>query len=371
MNPRLLTAFCLLLPLCLRADVDPATEPSVVAVGKVWPAVVNINTERIVQSSYQNPYDQFFNQFFGGPMRPPRQLRQRVRSLGSGFLVDAAGYIVTNEHVVERAADLKIQVTTSDGKTYPARYVSGDPTADLALIKIDAGKPLPFISLKDTSPNMLGQTVLVLGNPLGYGLAVSRGILSALNRTVTLDEMEYRHLVQTDAAINPGNSGGPLIDLSGKLIGVSSVKMAYTPQGVPTQGLGFGIPADVVREKVRQFMQGGPAAKVAAQSAAARFYGLKIQDLTPVLTELLGYVANGRGVLIADVEDGSPAETAGLKRGLVIYKVGDHDVANSRQMEELLAEVTPGTVADFEIGVVKRSGDRFFQEVRTVSLTAR
>ena len=358
-----------------RADVDPATEPSVIAVGKVWPAVVNINTERIVQRTYENPYDQLFNQYFGGPMRPPRQVRQKVRSLGSGFIVDPAGYIVTNEHVVERAADLKIQVTTSDGKSYAATYIAGDPAADVALIKINSPTPLAFISLKDSSPNMLGQTVLALGNPLGYGLSVSRGILSALNRTVTLEETEYKNLIQTDAAINPGNSGGPLIDLSGKLIGVSSVKMAYTPQGVPTQGLGFGIPASVVREKVQEFQgvaQASPSARVATvqQTAARRYYGLKLEDLTEYLTRILGYQSS-RGVLIADVENGSPADDAGLKRGLVIYKVGDHDVASSRQMEDLLEGVTTGTVADFEVAIVRRSGNRLYQQMQTVSLTAR
>ena len=213
---------------CVQAEAQsvPAEEPSVVAVGKAWPAVVNINTERIIRRTVEDPYDTLFNQFFGGPMRPPRELRQKVQSLGSGFLVDAEGFIVTNEHVVERAADLKIQVTTSEGKTYDAKYIAGDPATDLALIKIEGKAPFPHLSLTDISPNLLGQTVLALGNPLGYGLSVSRGILSALNRTISLGDVEYKNLIQTDAAINPGNSGGPLIDISGKLIGISSVKMA-------------------------------------------------------------------------------------------------------------------------------------------------
>jgi len=140
-------------------------------VGKVWPAVVNINTEEIIKRTVQDPYDVFFNQFFGGPMRRPREFRQKVQSLGSGFIVDSAGYIVTNEHVVKRAADLKIQVTTTDGKTYDAKYIAGDPKADLAFIKIESKTPLPFISLTDISPNLLGETVLALGNPLGYGVS--------------------------------------------------------------------------------------------------------------------------------------------------------------------------------------------------------
>src|SRR5215210_3135441 len=115
-----------------QSPADPATEPAVIAVSKAMPAVVNINTERVVKRTVRDPYDDFFNNFFGGPTRPTRQIRQKVQSLGSGFIVDPAGYIVTNEHVVERAADLKIQVTTTDGKTYTARYVSGDPSSDVA-----------------------------------------------------------------------------------------------------------------------------------------------------------------------------------------------------------------------------------------------
>src|ERR1700733_11059265 len=123
-----------------HAQIDPASEPSVIAVGRTMPAVVNINTERIVQRAVRDPYDELFNQFFGGPMRRPRIYSQKVQSLGSGFIVDPSGYIVTNEHVVQRAAELKISVTTNDGKTYTARYVAGSPEADLAFLKIDAEK---------------------------------------------------------------------------------------------------------------------------------------------------------------------------------------------------------------------------------------
>jgi len=359
---------------CTRAEAQnaPATEPSVVAVGKVWPAVVNINTEQIIRRTVQDPYDVFFNQFFGRQGRPQRQLSQKVQSLGSGFIVDPAGYIVTNEHVVKRAADLKIQVTMTDGTTYDAKYVAGDPKADLAFIKIESKKPLPFISLTDLSPNLVGQTVLALGNPLGYGASVSRGILSAQNRTIMVDEVEYKNLIQTDAAINPGNSGGPLIDISGKLIGISSVKMAFTPQGVPTQGLGFGIPASVVRDKIEEFKHPPkvPDAVAANQSLSRRYFGLQLQDLTRDLASGFGY-ADGAGVLVADVEQNSPAESAGFKRGLVIYKIGRYDVASAQQVETLLEHVKPGVNADFVVGVVRSAGGRRVEQVQTVSLTAR
>ncbi|HEY3897255.1 MAG TPA: trypsin-like peptidase domain-containing protein [Chthoniobacter sp.] len=355
-------------------ETEPAAEPSVLAVAKAMPAVVNINTERIVQKTVRNPYDEMFNQFFGGQMRRPRLVSQKVQSLGSGFIVDPSGYIVTNEHVVQRAAELKISVTSADGKSYTARYVAGSPEADLAFLKIDAAQPVPFINLGDISPNLLGETVLVLGNPLGYGSSVARGILSAKNRSVTVDDVEYHNLVQTDAAINPGNSGGPVVDISGKLVGVSSVKMAFTPQGVPTQGLGFAIPAEIVRGKVDEFKKIAAGKKVTKPAGdrllARKFFGLQLQDLTAELSETLGYEA-GSGVLIGDVEGGSPAEQAGMKRGLVINQVGRYPVTSSKQIEDLLQPIDTGSIVDFSVGVVRRLRGRTIQQVQTVTLTAR
>lgn len=354
-------------------SATPATEPTVQAVQKVLPAVVNINTERIVRRAVQDPYDLFFREFFGGPARPQRELRQKVQSLGSGFLIDPAGYIVTNEHVVERAADLKIQVTMADGKTYSARYISGDPEVDLALIKIESDKPLPFISLDALSENLLGQTVLAIGNPLGYGIAVSRGILSANHRSITIGEVEYKNLVQTDAAINPGNSGGPLIDLSGNLVGVNSMKMAYSPQGVPTQGLGFAIPGRTVSDKVAYFIRiaKGEEPSGPERSAARRLFGFDAQDLTEELTEAFGYAPES-GVLITDVEAGSPAGVAGFRRGLVIYKVGRYAINSVAELQDYLSKARRGDAADFQIGVIRRGGNgRLVQEVQVVTLNAR
>src|SRR6266481_3640097 len=237
---------------CL-AQADPAAEPAVLAVAKVLPAVVNINTERVVRRTVRDPIEDFYAQFFGYYRGRPHEIRQTLQSLGSGFIVDPAGYIVTNQHVVQRAADLKIQVTTNNSKTYSAHYITGDDKKDLAFIKIDSKESFPFINLDNISPNLLGQTVIVVGNAVGYGSSISRGVLSATKRDISVDNIDYKDLVQTDAAINPGNSGGPVIDISGRLVGISSAKMAFTPQGVPTQGMGFAIPADVVRDSVKQF----------------------------------------------------------------------------------------------------------------------
>ena len=360
-------------------EFDPATEPAVIAVARVLPAVVNISAERTIRQQVQDPFEQFLNQFFDQPTNRPRhELQQKVQSLGSGFLIDPQGSIVTNEHVVEHAADLKIQVTFSDGTVYPARYVSGDAKADLALIKIDAkdrNKPFPFINLNNVSPSLLGETVLVLGNPLGYNSSVARGILSAKDREITMEDNVYSHLVQTDAAINPGNSGGPLIDLAGRLVGISSVKLAFTPQGTPTQGLGFAIPASTVAAKVAQFRDdaANPHAARRAESegatspSARRLFGLQIQSLTPELAKASG--ARAAGVVVSDVERGSPAAQAGFRQGMLIYKVGTYDASSPARVEAILKDVEPGATVDFTIGISGR-GIRQSQ-IGTATLTAR
>jgi serine protease Do len=198
-----------------------------------------------------------------------------------------------------------------------------------------------------------------------------------MKRDITIDEMDYKDLLQTDAAINPGNSGGPLIDLSGRLVGVSSAKMAFTPQGVPTQGLGFAIPAETVRASVAQFKQTAqnqpppknkPAESEATASHAQRLFGMQLQNLTSDLTDALGY-APGRGVLVTAVEPDSPADRAGIERGLVIYRVGRYNVSSLKQLEGLLARVESGTSVSFTVGVVRANGRG--EQVETVPLTAR
>ncbi|MEN3368956.1 MAG: serine protease Do [Verrucomicrobiota bacterium] len=361
----------------LVAQTDPASEPAVLAIAKVLPAVVNINTERVVKRRVRDPFEDFAAQYFGNYRSRPREIRQTLQSLGSGFIVDPAGYIVTNEHVVQRAADLKIEVTMNDGKTYNARYITGDEKKDLAFIKIEAKADFPFIDLQNISPNLLGQTVLVVGNALGYGSSISRGVLSGTKRDITIEDVDYKDLLQTDAAINPGNSGGPLVDISGRLVGVSSAKMAFTPQGVPTQGLGFAIPAEAVRNSVAEFKkiaqnQPPPKSKLSdaesTGSNAERLFGMQLQNLTPDLTDALGY-APGKGVLVSAVEPDGPADRAGIQRGLVIYRVGKYNVTSVKQLEGLLARVGSGVSVEFTVGIVRANGQG--QQVETVPLTAR
>ena len=199
-----------------------------------------------------------------------------------------------------------------------------------------------------------------------------------MKRDVTIENLDYKNLLQTDAAINPGNSGGPVVDISGRLVGVSSAKMAFTPQGVPTQGVGFAIPAETVREAVAEFKK--VAEKQGAQpqqqradlnqpavAHADRLFGMQLQDLTPELTDALGLV-RGRGVLISAVEPGSPADEAGIERGLVIYRVGRHNVNSVKALEDWLSRAQSGSQVDFVVGIARSDGPR---QLQTVSLTAR
>src|SRR5213075_517977 len=359
------------------AQADPPSEPAVLAVAKVLPAVVNINTERVVRRTVRDPFEDFYAQFFGYNRVRPREIRQTLQSLGSGFIVDPAGYIITNQHVVERAADLKIHVTTNDGKTYNAHYITGDDKNDLAFIKIDAQTAFPFINLDNISPNLLGQTVMVVGNAAGYGSSISRGVLSAVKRDITVDETEYKGLVQTDAAINPGNSGGPVIDLSGRLVGIASAKMAFTPQGVPTQGLGFAIPAEVVRDSVNRFKQvamkqgklnDSPAPAEPGSDRVEKLFGMQLQDLSSELSDALGYL-RGRGVLITAVEPDSPADDAGIKRGFVLYRVNKSTVSSVREADEALRAAESGANVEFTIGIIRARGEN--HELATLTLKAR
>src|SRR5213596_4347359 len=362
-----LATFLMLTPsVSCCAQADPASEPAVLAVGKVLPAVVNINTERVVRRTVRDPFEDFYAQFFGYSRVQPREIRQTLQSLGSGFIIDPAGYIITNQHVVERAADLKIHVTTNDGKTYNAHYIAGDDKTDLAFIKIDAQTDFPFINLDILSPNLLGETVIVVGNSVGYGSSISRGVLSGLKREITVGDLEYKDLVQTDAAINPGNSGGPVVDIAGRLVGVSSAKIAFTPQGVPTQGVGFAIPAETVREAVKGFKaiaqkqpspQPNGSSNQPAAANADRLFGMQLQDLTSELTDAFGLVP-GRGVLVSAVEPESPAAEIGVERGLVIYRVGRHDVNSVKSIEGLLARVQSGMTVDFTAGIARSDGTR-------------
>ena len=316
--------------------MSPQDEPIVKAVDKVRPAVVNIFTERIVTQEVRDPFDAYMDQFFGGGMsRGNRILATPVRNLGSGVIVSPNGYIVTNQHVVDRAAKLKIKVTLANGKDAEAVLLRDDDLLDLALIKIESPDPLPYLSLEKLSPNLLGQTVLVLGNPVGYESSVSAGILSAKDRTLTIGDLTMEGLLQTDAAINPGNSGGPLVDGEGNLVGLSSAKMAFA-QNAPVDNIGFAIPGERVKrwaEEAIAIVEGKikPPATRSADVVLKERFGLELKNCPPDLSVQLGY--QGRiGLLVAGVQKGGPAEAAGIQKGMLIVGLGS---VPARTLEEL------------------------------------
>jgi len=333
---RILQLFCLGLLVVPAWATAPQDEPIVKVVEKVRPAVVNIYTERIVEQQVVDPIDAYMNQFFGGGMaRGNRILQTPVRNLGSGLIIRPDGYIVTNQHVASRADKLKIRVTLANGKDYEAKLLRDDDLQDLALIKVESPEPLPYLSLDKLSPNLLGQTVLVLGNPVGYESSVSAGILSAKDRTLTIGDLTMDGLLQTDAAINPGNSGGPLVDSDGDLVGLSSAKMSVA-QNLPVESIGFAIPA----ERVKRFVEDavaiveGKKAPPPERSAAVVLkekFGLELKDVTPEESVQAGY-AGRQGLLVLNVQKGSPAEAAAIQKGMLVVGLGS---VPCRSLEEL------------------------------------
>jgi len=320
--------------------VPPQDEPIVKAVEKVRPAVVNIYTEGVVTQEVRDPRDIFFERYFGGGMsRGNRILQTPLRNLGSGLIVSPDGYIVTNQHVANRETNPKIRVTLVNGKDYEAVLLRDDDLQDLALIKVDAKEPLPYLSLQKLSPNLLGQTVLVLGNPIGYENSVSAGILSAKDRTLTINDLTMEGLLQTDAAINPGNSGGPLVDAEGDLVGLSSAKMSVA-QNLPVESIGFAIPAERVKRWVEEaiaIVEGkikAPPERSAAVALKEKF-GLELKDCNPNESLQLGYQGRN-GLLVTAVEKGSPAAEAGIQKGMLVVGLGQ---VPARTLEELPRKV--------------------------------
>ena len=240
------------------AQDSPTSEPSVRMLQKIVPTVVSITTEGMGRAG-GDARERLLDDLFGGGPQGRRTL-----GTGSGFFVSADGFVVTNEHVVRGATADGLTVTTQDGKSYPARLIKADTTRDLALLKVAGKETFSFIRLDDLSPNLLGQTVFAIGNPHALGTSVSRGILSARARTLPASRWggkEEADLLQTDAAINPGNSGGPMVDLSGKLVAVSRLVYIGHDQERQAQGISFGVPGNVVRAKIEEFMReaGGPS----------------------------------------------------------------------------------------------------------------
>jgi serine protease Do len=301
-----------------------ATEPSahrrtpvVDAIQRVQPCVVSLSSEKRAASNSRWPFT------------PEENQRPRVSGMGTGVIVDERGYILTNQHVVDRVDGLEVQL--ADGSRYPGRIIQQDNQLDIALVKIDAGRPLTAIRMGTSADLMVGESVITIGNAFGYENTTSVGIISALNRNVTLsDDQVYRNLIQTDACINPGNSGGPLINIDGELIGINVAVRAGA------QGIGFALPIDDVKRVAVEMMS--------TRRLASTWHGV-------VAAEAFG--GPERMVVVASVQPGSPAEAAGVKPGDRLVRAGALTLSNPLDLERALLDVRAGQKADL---IVKRGG---------------
>jgi serine protease Do len=308
-------------------------------VEKVVPAVVNISATKIVKNSYgdeESPFsnDPFFRQFFGGDLpKGNRPKDRREHGLGSGVIVSPDGYILTNNHVVDGASQIKI--TLSDKRDFDARVIGRDAGTDIALLKLDAHE-LPVLPFGDSSKVKAGDLVLAIGSPFGLSQTVTMGIVSATGRG-GLDIEDYENFIQTDAAINPGNSGGALVNSQGQLIGINT---AILSGGGGNQGVGFAIPVDMAREVMTQLMKQGKVVR--------GFIGATIQQVTPGMAKAFG-LTEARGALIGEVKSGSPASRAGLQAGDVILAINGKPVSDMRDLRLQISMTQPGTLVDMNV----------------------
>ncbi len=299
----------------------------------VTPTVVNISTTRISRlpegHAGGTPLDDpFFKRFFGDELfrRFEAPKDRRERSLGSGVIVDANGYIITNNHVVSKADEIRILF--SDKRSLTAKVVGTDPKTDIAVIKVDA-KDLPTIPWADSDKLQVGEYVLAIGNPFGLNQTVTMGIVSAVGRA-NVGIAEYEDFIQTDAAINPGNSGGALVNARGELIGINT---AIFSQSGGYMGIGFAVPSNMVRSVMDQLIKGGKVVR--------GYLGVSIQELTQDLARQFG-AAEAKGVLVSDVLADSPAKRAKLERGDVIVEFDGRAVENPTQFRNLVAQTPIG-----------------------------
>jgi serine protease Do len=347
--------------------IDIAQEPIVKIVANVQPAVVNITAQETVPE-YYTAYNSYFQLYHG--------MRNRTsQSIGSGLIISADGFVLTNAHVVALAEKEKeVNITLSSGSKYRAEIITADEDADLALLKIeDKTVQFPYFDLTYTSPNLLGETVVALGSPAGYQNSVSHGILSALHRSFTVEDHTYNNLIQTDAAINPGNSGGPLIDLNGGLVGINSAKLA----GTAIENIGFAIPNDVVIPWANDAIAVAKGLKPVAASTATgkldvihKFLGLTVKALTPDDATKLGLQING-GLLITHVDEHSPAREAGLRDNMIIVMIGNRQITDEKSLPRELLQIQSGTNVRLQVITIQSLGPLTIQRGGSVLLTAR
>jgi serine protease Do len=362
------------------ADATPLKVPSPVQMSNQFssiarelePSVVNINTESTIKNPHRrmtpgnpddegpsggggdedNPFQDFFNRFFGGQPggggngggQFGGSPDMRERSLGSGVIVDPKGYILTNNHVVEKADKIRVNLMGDpETVTYTATVVGTDPETDLAVIKIDAKKSLPAAKLGNSDSMQVGDWVLAIGSPFGLNETVTAGIVSAIGRNI-VPNRQFESFIQTDAAINPGNSGGPLVNMNGEVIGINTA--IYTSGG-GYQGVGFAMPSNTVVNVYNQLI--GPEHKVLRGSIGVQFNAVP----NPAVARVYGVTS---GVTIADVTPNGPAEKAGLKTGDTIVSVNGHGVKNGDELVADISALKPGSTA--KIGYVRNGKEQ-------------
>ena len=310
------------------------------------PAVVNISTRQRVRVANQNPFagTPFEDLFGGGQGGPggrggPAPQTREAQSLGSGFIVSADGFVVTNNHVITAEGQGEVEsitVTMPDGTEYPAKLIGRDAASDLAVLKITTPKALPFVKFGDSRNARVGDWVIAIGNPFGLGGTVTSGIISAVYRN-TGSGSAYDRYLQTDAAINRGNSGGPMFDMKGQVIGINNA--IFSPTG-GSVGIGFAIPAETAAPIVERLKQG--------QSIERGYLGVRIQALNEDLADSVG-VAHNKGEFVQTVEPGQPAANAGIRAGDVVVRVDGKEVTREQTLSFIVANVAPGKRIPIEL----------------------
>jgi serine protease Do len=349
---RAVASACIGIAWLLSAASAGAADPflrhtaTVEAVQKVGPAVVNIMTERLVQQSPFQPFlglpdaDRFFSDLF------ERGASRTVQSLGSGVLIDAQRHVLTNEHVIDRATRIRVQL--ADARQFEATLVGADPNNDLAVLKVETQEALPWITPGTSDDLLVGEPVIAIGNPFGLSNTVTTGVISAKERSLRTENRVFHGFLQTDASINPGNSGGPLLNAEGNLVGINTAIYGGA------QGIGFAIPIDVAKRIVGDLIEHGVVAPI--------WLGLDVQNLDAKLQELFKVPDRVSGALVSGVRPGGPAEGASVRRGDIVTRVEKQAVHGAREFYELLGHVTVGDEIELEV----------FREgaVRSTKLTA-
>ncbi len=327
-------------PVALASDPFLRENTTVRVVKEVGPSVVNITTEYVVaaRNAFPRGGNPFFDSFFRDFFEP--RVPETVQSLGSGVLIDADRDVLTNEHVVARAS--RIRVSLADGTEFDATLIGADPNNDIAVLRADTDKRLPWLKPGRSNDLMVGESVIAIGNPFGLSNTVTTGVISALNRSLRTEDFVYHGFIQTDASINPGNSGGPLVNAQGELIAINTAVYGGA------QGIGFAIPIDTAKRVVDELIEHGEVTPV--------WLGLDLQDLEPRLAAALHLPDDVHGALVNRVREDSPAERADLRRGDVVTRFDGRPIDSTRSFYEMLEISVAGQ--NLEIGIWRAGQQR-------------